>query len=735
MITTIIAKLLNRKNKKSCERGFSIMEVMVTTGIMAIISAGMAKMITNMSVDNKKALIKSTAISIISRVESQVKSDYIWESTRGNPKNDGNGQVKGGESFFCLDTDNSCSKNPRHFILYSSATDTTSNLSSDDPNPANRGYNFSGEACSGFDAINGNNECPFQMTLTYTPVCTNNGNCVLSGTDIRIEASLKYKPASRKFEIPFNSSRYQFSFLRGSGTSGNYSEQACKQLQGVWDGNQCKLNTASVCADLLGTWNGTLCTATVSPGASCGSIGGVWSVGTSTCSFPGLDLVCTEMGGTPALDENLKFICNGLSSNSGGAFGFSGVSNLQKICTTLKGTFISAGAGAASCDFSNHYSTALTTECLGNGGAIAIDSSVFGGKYCVWSESSLNVKLENFCKSLDDKVTGLQVSAGSGTYNSATGSCNFGLTHTNDNIRADTHVKRVYDSPTNSLAVNAVGSAKCDTGHYLEGFDSNGKPICIQVPEPAGPGNQGSSCVEKTVLRAKLIYTETWVPGMFGMATIKVEWKSVDYILEASNHGDIVGFPSYNFPIGSAPASNGYTYRFENNAHIWAFYGISNNSIIKPQQLYYTCDNGSWGSSWHDLPTGVLGNLRQLVNSVHSDVDCSDMGGVATDIGNGSLICKFTNNNTCQVGGTFASPAHSPCGKCPSGWTQYGNWSQSTATTCNANPTCGTTCTTGSHSWSEAVQETCSYTNRFAYSGCTPVNITCLAATTSIGCY
>ncbi|MBT4761491.1 MAG: prepilin-type N-terminal cleavage/methylation domain-containing protein [Bdellovibrionaceae bacterium] len=62
--------------------GFSLMEVMVTTGIMAVISAGMARMIVNMNMDNKKNQVRMIATSLKNEVQSLVQNDTLWLTTR-----------------------------------------------------------------------------------------------------------------------------------------------------------------------------------------------------------------------------------------------------------------------------------------------------------------------------------------------------------------------------------------------------------------------------------------------------------------------------------------------------------------------------------------------------------------------------------------------------------------------------------------------------------------------------
>ncbi len=112
-----------------------------------------------------------------------------------------------------------------------------------------------------------------------------------------------------------------------------------------------------------------------------------------------------------------------------------------------------------------------------------------------------------------------------------------------------------------------------------------------------------------------------------------------------------------------------------------------------------------------------------LSGSKHVDADCTINGGVLVNSG-GNKFCKFSSNS------------------CPSGWSQYNNWSTTKATRCAPGGyTCGWgECTTGYHSWSDAARETCVYSWRESVvwrggGSCDSRTSTCTAEATEIGCY
>lgn len=89
-----------------------------------------------------------------------------------------------------------------------------------------------------------------------------------------------------------------------------------------------------------------------------------------------------------------------------------------------------------------------------------------------------------------------------------------------------------------------------------------------------------------------------------------------------------------------------------------------------------TNTSNEWSLFITNRPSYVLLNdcVINLVYNIHTDIQCSSSGGTVVDDGAGNKMCKYTAVS------------------CPSGWTQYNNWS----TTINAsssynNGTCTTT--------------------------------------------
>ena len=117
------------------------------------------------------------------------------------------------------------------------------------------------------------------------------------------------------------------------------------------------------------------------------------------------------------------------------------------------------------------------------------------------------------------------------------------------------------------------------------------------------------------------------------------------------------------------------------------------------------------------------GNVM-LASSSHSVSDCLNASGMLYEVGLNQYACKF-----------------SPASSCPSGWSQYLNWSSTILKYCYSPDPCTAIepgCTTGMHGWGNISQESCGYRywHYVTGAGCTATNAlsTCGSTIQEIGC-
>jgi len=140
------------------------------------------------------------------------------------------------------------------------------------------------------------------------------------------------------------------------------------------------------------------------------------------------------------------------------------------------------------------------------------------------------------------------------------------------------------------------------------------------------------------------------------------------------------------------------------------------------------CDGGDWKELGGGTGTGTGSSYTgDLITGSNTGTDCSEAGGIPTDMGGGEYVCKFLGES------------------CATGWTQYESWSTTSPQFCAGGGSGGcfpSPCSTGSHAFSDNTQETCPYTSRgfTTYPGvnegyCYDVDHTCYSTIQEVGCY
>lgn len=167
-------------------------------------------------------------------------------------------------------------------------------------------------------------------------------------------------------------------------------------------------------------------------------------------------------------------------------------------------------------------------------------------------------------------------------------------------------------------------------------------------------------------------------------------------------------------PPGESPED----YCIEEWAGIPLFFGRPNLSAPKLRG-YLPVE--VWGETFY---TPLYKQAEFLVNAEHTLKECTDAGGRVVDDGNSNFFCRFKRSS------------------CPSGWSWYQSWSQTSANTCTGKggSVCAPdSCTTGSHPWRNASVESCTYygvVESFPYGVCVARDKTiCSANIGEIGCY
>jgi hypothetical protein len=241
----------------------------------------------------------------------------------------------------------------------------------------------------------------------------------------------------------------------------------------------------------------------------------------------------------------------------------------------------------------------------------------------------------------------------------------------------------------------------------------------------------------------------TSTPGTFGHSAGELDFSS-------GINGDAVFNGDVLIEGGMKIGSSGLTCGATNEGY------LKYNSVNKMVEY---CDGTSWG-----------GFTINLVNGIHTGIDCTSAGGVVYDTGNRDYVCRMNvDYNNCPMvrkayspgfplgwtyitnpdNGDSTSASGDSClpesDWCPTGWTNYQDWTRTTEYDTKVDGVGGiycsgensysggcewSDCQTGEHSFSDTSRESCDAFRQSTQScGGPTITDTCYAYVTEAGCY
>lgn len=216
------------------ERGSTLVIALVAVGVVSLLAlAGTTWMMQLRSV-GRRYMTKDAPRIFLMNMKGRLNNDVAWEQTRLASTNYA--------SMNCLNdmTLNCCGTTNAPLAVF----DQGGSVFYDGRGASTMGFNYSGDICSGFDPVNGNEECPFQAEIVWEAFNQGNSpNC----KDARITVSFRYAPKGE--QVPFNSNAVEGRiFVRGT-TEGTLAAH-CASIGGRFDqtSNDCKMpGTISQC--------------------------------------------------------------------------------------------------------------------------------------------------------------------------------------------------------------------------------------------------------------------------------------------------------------------------------------------------------------------------------------------------------------------------------------------------------------------------------------------------------
>ncbi len=179
------------KPYKLTQKGFSILEVLVATGLMAIISLGLVTMFQNMAIEQKRINLFNTLRELKSRMEFVVRDQNAWVKTINDTSN---------PSLSCLINSTICTVqdpatgSPTKIVLSDAAGNRVFDLL-DWTGAGASGFTENGTPCTTFSSAAGAgvDSCPISYRLVYLMFCTN-GATTCSNPQIKVTGRLIFNP-------------------------------------------------------------------------------------------------------------------------------------------------------------------------------------------------------------------------------------------------------------------------------------------------------------------------------------------------------------------------------------------------------------------------------------------------------------------------------------------------------------------------------------------------------------
>jgi hypothetical protein len=192
--------------KKSLgQNGSGMIQILVVSVILMIVAMVMLSMFDSQRKVIAQKHSTATMEQLTMNVEGQVSSREAWENTIAA----NSGVQPAGLDCLNKTKNQTCSNaTVSNIKIVSSVTDAAGNPVVAIDNSPTAGFTIRGEACSTFDAVNGNDDCPIHVNVSWTPVCTGANpccgakpGCAKPESDIAIQYTIQFKNNSRGIVI------------------------------------------------------------------------------------------------------------------------------------------------------------------------------------------------------------------------------------------------------------------------------------------------------------------------------------------------------------------------------------------------------------------------------------------------------------------------------------------------------------------------------------------------------
>lgn len=184
-------------------KGFSLLQVLVATSILGIVSASLMASIFETAQFKALTKTKTGITTAKSNLKNVMLHNVSWYNTIYDSVNEANNPkiecVRG--TYAGSDIQAYCNEETGNLRIVDSAKqvyyDSFSQTS---------GFNRDGVPCNSFDSIKGNRDCPLRAEINWRT------DCATLPCTLKVEVDFTYKTEGSEKKVAFNSKNYNFSF-------------------------------------------------------------------------------------------------------------------------------------------------------------------------------------------------------------------------------------------------------------------------------------------------------------------------------------------------------------------------------------------------------------------------------------------------------------------------------------------------------------------------------------------
>lgn len=182
----ILESFLNKK-------GVTLVEVMVSAAMTAIVSLGVATMMQNSFKEQRRIVLLDTLKSQKTKFESMIRDQAIWNATMNSATHNAGGIFAQMRSASPV-SEVSYTTPVEYKLVYTDNTLAYDLLGPDDNSGTFNGFTEKGQTCTTFNPSTGNDNCPISYRLMIGADCSTGTSCV--NPQLKLVARLVFNPSS-----------------------------------------------------------------------------------------------------------------------------------------------------------------------------------------------------------------------------------------------------------------------------------------------------------------------------------------------------------------------------------------------------------------------------------------------------------------------------------------------------------------------------------------------------------